>query len=67
MDGRFSEPIDFAERIYLAGVELKETPRSSVLVSFRRTTFAGVSTAPLAGISPDFTGSLVVVEQRVHL
>ena len=67
MDGRFSEPIDFAERIYLAGVELKETPRSSVLVSFRRTTFAGVSTAPLAGVSPDFTGSLVVVEQRVHL
>jgi len=67
MDGRFSEPIDFAERIFLAGVEVKETARASVLLSFRRTTFAGDSTAPLAGISPDFTGSLVVVEQRVHL
>jgi hypothetical protein len=67
IDGRFSEPIDFAERIFFAGVEVKETVRSAVLVSFRRTTFGGSSTAPLAGVSPDFTGSLLIVEQRFHL
>ncbi|MBD5604668.1 MAG: hypothetical protein IAI48_06200 [Candidatus Eremiobacteraeota bacterium] len=67
MDGRFSEPIDFAERSFVAGAEVRETPRASVLVSFRRSAFAGVSTFPAAGTSPDFTGSLLVIEQRLHL
>jgi hypothetical protein len=67
MDGRFSEPIDFAERLFSIGAEIKESPRSSLLADFRRTAFGGLSTAPAAGLSPNFTGSLVVVEQRIHL
>jgi hypothetical protein len=66
-NGRFSEPIDFAERVFLAGVEAEETPRTSLLLSFRRSTFSGISTFPEAGISPDFTGSLFTLEQRVRL
>jgi hypothetical protein len=67
MKGTFSEPIDFAQRVFLAGIEVKQTARSSLLVSFRRSTFGGLSTAPLAGISPDFAASLLTVEQRVDL
>jgi hypothetical protein len=65
--GAFDEPIDFAERVVGLGVEISETPKSSVLVNFRRTTFGGLSTAPATGISPDFTSSQLLVEQRVHL
>jgi len=67
IDGRFSEPIDFSQRVFLAGVELAETPRTSLLVNLRRSAFGGTSTAPAAGISPDFTGTAIVVEQRLHL
>ena len=67
IDGRFSEPIDFSQRVFLAGVELAETPRTSLLVNLRRSAFGGISTAPAAGISPDFTGTAIVVEQRLHL
>jgi hypothetical protein len=67
MKGTFGEPIDFAERVYLAGVEVKQTARSSLLVSFRRSIFGGISTEPLAGISPDFGSSLLTIEQRLDL
>jgi hypothetical protein len=67
MDGRFSEPIDFSERLFVAGIEVDETPRTSLLVDYRRTAFAGTSTAPLADVSPAFTGSTIVVEQRLRL
>jgi hypothetical protein len=67
MKGTFDEPIDFSERVFLAGLEVKQTKHSALLVSFRRSNFGGLSTAPLAGISPDFGGSLLTVEQRVDL
>lgn len=67
MKGAFSEPIDFAERLYFAGVELAETPRASLLLSFRRSAFRGEPTYPLIPVSPDFTTSAVVVEQRLHI
>jgi hypothetical protein len=66
MNGRFSEPLDFSERAFLAGVEVRETSQASLLVSFRRFAFGGITTDPPAR-SPDFTGSLIVVEQRLHL
>jgi hypothetical protein len=65
--GTFSAPIDFAQRLFFAGVVVQETPASSVLLSFRRTAFAGVTTYPLSPLSPDFTGSALIVEQRVTL
>jgi hypothetical protein len=67
MKGTFAEPIDFSERVFLAGVEVKQTPHSALLVSFRRSNFGGLSTEPPAGIPPDFGGSLLTVEQRVDL
>ncbi len=65
--GAFAEPIDFAERLFALGLEVTQTPKSSVLVAFRRTVFGGISTEPAAGVSPDFTSSAIQVEQRFHL
>jgi hypothetical protein len=64
--GADSEPIDFSERLFFAGVEIAQTPRASVLVSFRRTAYAGEPTFPAKPISPDFTGTMLLVEQRLH-
>ena len=67
MKGAFSEPIDFAERLFFVGAQIRETPETSVLVTFRRTVFEGISTFPAAGIGADFTGSAFILEQRVAL
>jgi hypothetical protein len=65
--GAFSEPIDFAQRLYFAGVTIKETPQASVLATFRRTISGGITTSPMSPLSPDFTGSQLIVEQRYQL
>jgi len=67
MNGRFSEPLDFSERVFLAGVEVRETSQASLLTSFRRFAFGGITTDPSDPRSPNFTGSLITVEQRLHL
>jgi hypothetical protein len=67
MKGAFSEPIDFAERLFFVGTQVAETPKTALLVTFRRTAFEGLSTFPAAGIGADFTGSAVIVEQRLQL
>ena len=67
MKGAFSEPIDFAERLYFVGVQVQETPKTSALLTFRRTAFEGISTFPAAGIGADFTASALIFEQRVAL
>jgi hypothetical protein len=36
-------------------------------VSFRRSTASGITTYPLVPNLPDFTGSALIVEQRLHL
>jgi hypothetical protein len=63
MKGTFAEPLDFAQRLFFAGVEFR-AGRASTLVSFRRTAFGGITTYPLSPLSPDFTGSAVILEQR---
>jgi hypothetical protein len=69
MDGAFSsfsENVDFGQRQGFAGAELRETPRTSTLVTVRRSSFAGFATAP--GVPPpDFTGTLLLLEQRIKL
>jgi hypothetical protein len=67
LKGTFSEPIDFAERLFFAGIEVRQTPRASLLVTFRRTAFGGITTYPLVPNSPDFTGSMIVAEQRLRM
>lgn len=64
--GAFSEPLDIAERLYFGGLEWKSGQYSSLL-SFRRTIFAGITTFPASPLSPDFTGSALIFEQRLHL
>lgn len=64
MIGTFSEPIDFWQRLYFAGVIVKETSQASILAAFRRTNFSGITTFPLSPLSPNFTGSQLLVEQR---
>jgi hypothetical protein len=67
MKGAFAEPIDYSERTFLAGFEVKQTRHSTILISFRRSNFGGLSTEPVARISPDFGSSLLTIEQRVDL
>lgn len=67
MKGAFAEPIDFAERLFFIGTQIQQTPRSSLLVTLRRTAFSGISTFPAASRDPRFTGSALIVEQRVKL
>jgi hypothetical protein len=64
MIGTFSQPIDFAQRLWFAGVVVKQSPQASALLTFRRTTFDGITTAPGSTVPPSFTGSLVLFEQR---
>jgi hypothetical protein len=69
MDGEFaslSENVDFGQREAFAGAELRESPHLSTLVTVRRSAFAGFATAP--GLPPpDFTGTLLLLEQRIKL
>jgi hypothetical protein len=58
--------IDFAQRIAFVGVQLAESAHASALLSLRRTTFSGIPTQ-LGGPSSDFTGTLLLFEQRYHL
>jgi hypothetical protein len=67
LKGTFSEPLDFAERLYFAGFELAQTPRSALLVTYRRTTSRGVTTYPLLLNSPAFAGTAFIVEQRLRM
>lgn len=67
LKGTFSEPLDFSQRLFFAGVEMAQTPRASLLVTFRRSSAGGITTYPAVPTSPDFTGSTIVVEQRLRL
>ena len=69
MAGEFSsltQNINFGQRQVFAGTELRESPHTSTLVQLRRSAFAGYATTP-GFAPPDFTGTLVVVEQRIKL
>lgn len=65
MNGAFAERIDFAERLFFAGVQIRQSSTASLLVTFRRTAVAGLSTFPAFPRSPNFTASTLIVEQRV--
>jgi hypothetical protein len=58
--------VDYAERIGFVGVQFAESAHATALISLRRTAFGGIPTQ-LGGPSPDFTGTLLVFEQRYHL
>ena len=64
MNGTFSEPLDFAERLFFLGAQIRQSPNASLSISFRRTAFSGLPTLPGAS-SPNVTGSAVILEQRL--
>jgi hypothetical protein len=57
--------VDFAQRTAFAGLELRESVHASSLLTLRRAAFAGIPTEP-GGPPPNFTGTLLVFEQRYH-
>jgi len=68
MNGSFAqtyENVDFGQREGFLGGEFRETPHTSTMITYRRSSFAGYAIAP-AGPPPDFTDNLLVVEQRLH-
>jgi hypothetical protein len=66
MKGAFSEPIDFAQRLFFVGAQIQETPKAALDVTFRRSAFGGITTFPASPLSPNFTASTLIVEQRVQ-
>ncbi len=62
--GAFAEPIDFAQRLFFAGIQVRQTAKAALLATFRRTAFSGITTFPASPRSPNFTGSAFIVEQR---
>jgi hypothetical protein len=66
MKGAFSEPIDFAQRLFFVGAQIQETPKAALNVTFRRSAFGGITTFPSSPLSPNFTASTLLVEQRLQ-
>jgi hypothetical protein len=64
MTGNFSEPVSFHEQLFFTGAIFKETPQASLLATFRSTVFGGISSFPPLPLSPDFSGTQLIVEQR---
>ncbi|MGC1986580.1 MAG: hypothetical protein WA668_14435 [Candidatus Cybelea sp.] len=64
MNGTFAEPVDFHEQLIFAGAIFKETPQASILATVRRNIYAGIPSYPPIPLSPDFTGTQLIVEQR---
>ena len=69
MHGSFGQGftnIDYGQRVYQAGTQLAETPLTNTLLTVRRSIFGGIPAA-LGDPSPNFTGTLFIIEQRVKI
>ena len=64
--GNTTQNINFGQRQGFAGAELRETAHTSTLVTLRRSAFSGYATIPNLP-PPDFTGTLLILEQRIKL
>lgn len=67
MKGTFAEPVDFVQHLFFMGAIVKESPRTSLLATFRTSTFGGISSYPPLPLSPDFSSSQIIVEQRYQI
>lgn len=67
MSGYFAEPVFYHQQLWFVGAIFKETDQASLLATFRSTTFAGDSSYPPMPLSPNFSGSQIIVEQRYQL
>jgi hypothetical protein len=69
MKGEFAqayENVNFGQREGFLGAELRESAHTSTLLTLRRSSFAGYATVP-SYPPPDFSGTLLIVEQRLKL
>jgi hypothetical protein len=69
MRGSFGQPytnIDFAQHVWFGGAEFRQSASLATLVTLRRAWFNGLP-SQLGGPPPDFTGTLILVEQRLKL
>lgn len=57
--------VNYQQDVYFAGGQFAESQHAIVLVQVRRSAFSGLPSI-VEGPSPDFHGSLLVVEQRFH-
>jgi hypothetical protein len=66
MRGSFAQGftnVDFVQHTGIAGLQWAWSERATVLASIRRSAFGGLPSAP-GGLSPNFTSTLLTVEQR---
>ena len=61
-----TQNVNFGQREGFAGAELRESPHTSTLVTLRRSVFSGYATVPNAA-APNFTSTLLLLEQRIKL
>jgi hypothetical protein len=69
MNGTWAQPftnVQYFQNIAFAGAQIAESPHMALLVHLRYSHFAGLPTE-IGTLSPDFAGTVLVVEQRVHL
>ncbi|HXW50469.1 MAG TPA: hypothetical protein VEJ41_00645, partial [Candidatus Acidoferrales bacterium] len=60
-----STNVDYQQNVAFAGGQWAESAHAVVLLQVRQAAFAGLPSIP-NGPSPDFHGTLLVVEQRFH-
>ncbi|MBV8668308.1 MAG: hypothetical protein JOZ28_03770 [Candidatus Eremiobacteraeota bacterium] len=58
--------VDYGENVTFAGTQVTESPHAMVLVQVRSTAFAGLPSS-IAGPSPDYHATSLIVEQRFHV
>ena len=57
--------VDYQQSFIFAGAQYAESPRAATLLSVRHASFTGLPSEP-GGPSPDFSGTVLVVEQHYH-
>jgi hypothetical protein len=58
--------VDFQQSFVFAGAQYAESPHAAVLVALRHVNFTGLPSQP-GGPSPDFNGTVLVIEQHYHM
>jgi len=58
--------VDFTQTVAFAGAQLAESKTTSILIEARHSVFRGLPSIP-GGPPPNFNGTLLVVEQRIHM
>jgi hypothetical protein len=58
--------VDYQQSAIFAGAQYAESPHATFLAALRHANFTGLPSEP-AGPSPDFNGTVLVVEQRYHI